>query len=97
MSGRWRIHLRILCGLAVLMTGLDVLVWFHPTLGYGFGDLRRSEIQISLWLLLAFGVVSTAVLRGLRSVASDLVAWLCAYAAALVVGILAMRMLDKFY
>lgn len=103
MKQRWTRHGWVIGILALLVVGHGVLLWFHPTLGFirgGFlngADLRDSIIQISLWLLLTFGLVSTAALRALAFIKRDALAFVVAYLSALVASGLAMVVLDRFY
>ena len=103
MKQRWTRHGWVIGVLVLLVAGCDALVWLHPTLGFAHGgvlngaDLRGSLIQISLWLLLTFGLVATAALRALAFIERDALAHVVAYLSALVASGLALTVLDRFY
>ena len=103
MKQRWTRHGWGLGVLALLVVGCDTLLWLHPSLGFAHGgilngaDLRGSLIKISLWLLLAFGLVASIALRSVAFVKRDALAYVLAYGSALVASRLAMTVLDKFF
>ena len=103
MKQRWKRHGRVVGIIAALVALGDALVWIHPSLGYAHGgilngaDLRGSIIQISLWLLLTFGLVATVALWSLSSIKRDVLVYLFAYGLALAASAAAIVILDKFF
>jgi hypothetical protein len=95
-------HGRVLLGLLVIVVGLSLVVWFHPTAGYAKGgilsgaDLRRDMIHILCWLAAAFALGSTAVIAAARS-ARPWLRYLIGYLAGVATAAIAAPILDRFY
>lgn len=97
MQRTWKKQFYILSILAVLLVGLCLFIWFHPTAGYGFGDLRSDMIQI-LWICFAIvGVISSIILIVSSKFIRSWLIWIVAYVFGLIAVVLLLPIIDKYY
>jgi len=101
--GQWKIHIRVLIYLAIIVLVMSLLFWFHPTLGYAEkesiiagADLRSAVIQI-LWILfIIFSVCSSIVFKLIMNSSGKWV-WLIAYGTGIMMIVLLFPLIEKYF